>query len=149
MIVAHRACMEHSNASSSTCVKYSSASLCSKARSASHQRHCCSCCTDYLLLRVKQQIDLFGISNCNCNCNFNSQRILETNFINIFDPTFVQTIKSNPQSEDSKMILSRQNQYIIGTTSNSGKNLKLKYFDKAMKRRKGLGKPSVNWHLEQ
>ena len=44
-------------------------------------------------------------SNCNCNCNFNSQRILETNFINIFDPTFVQTIKSNPQGEDSKMIL--------------------------------------------
>ena len=22
-------------------------------------------------------------SNCNCNCNFNSQRILENNFINI------------------------------------------------------------------
>ena len=43
-------------------------------------------------------------TSVNCNCNFNSQRILETNFINIFDPTFVQTIKSNPQSEDSKML---------------------------------------------
>ena len=58
MIVARRACMEHSNASSNTCVKYSSATMCSsKARNVSNQRHCCSCCTEYLL-----RVDLFGIS---------------------------------------------------------------------------------------
>ena len=76
MIVAHRACMEHSNASSNTCVKYSSATMCSsKARNVSNQRHCSSCCTEYLLLRVKQQIDLFGISEFVAYYYYCSRRI--------------------------------------------------------------------------
>ena len=63
-----------------------------------------------------------------------------------FDPTFVQTIKSNPQHGDSKAPSQWKNQY-RWPEPHQGLGRTWSY-NKAMRRRKGLGfLTSVNWNI--